>query len=105
MLHNGHMPKYADAEWNKANAIATARQQARDKQQKIEQSQCGPECLAEFLHRSGINVSHEALSTEMKTSENGTSMLAMSKALQKRGFTAKGPYAYTKRIHQAGRCH
>ena len=53
-------------------------------------SMCAPKCLSELLRRRGKTVSVEALAKEMKTDENGTSLLALSDAAKKRGFHPQG---------------
>lgn len=89
-LHNGHIPKAADDAWMKANAIAQKRQKAREKARNLEWAKCGPLCLAEILKRNGQTADVNTLAKELKTNENGTTMLAMDEVAKKHGLKAKG---------------
>ena len=85
-LNDGHLPKEAEAAWKQAKKIAEEREKAR----MMEQSMCGPECLAELIRRNGGKVDVKALAKEMGTNEMGTSMKALADTAKKHGFTAHG---------------
>ena len=89
-LHNGKMPPEAEAAWTRAKNISQKRQEAREKAEKLKWAKCGPLCLAEILRQNGKTIDSEALASELKTTEEGTSLLALSKAAEKHGLSAKG---------------
>ena len=85
-LNNGHLPDIADKTFRKASKIAEARRLVRAKQEAM----CGPECLAEFLHRFGKTADPKTLARQMGTDENGTSLAAFAKAANQHGVPLKG---------------
>lgn len=90
MLHGGHLPAAAEAIWTEASRIAQTREAAKDKELRRGMSSCGPECLAEILRRQGVKSDMRTLAEEMKTTDRGTSLLALAKAAKKHGLSAKG---------------
>jgi hypothetical protein len=90
LLHDGHLPQYAEDAWTKANNIAIARQKKREEEMNRRMAQCGPLCLAEFLRRNGENCDADTLAKELKTSSNGTTMEAMADVAAEYGLKCKG---------------
>lgn len=89
-LHGGQTVPAAEAAWQKASRIAREREDARRKAEENAMSACGPECLAELLHRYGRAATVESLSKELGTTTQGTSMFAMVQVAKKRGLPATG---------------
>lgn len=89
-LHNKHIPATAEAAWQKSAKIAQARQSAREKAQEKAESICGPECLAELLRHHGQHIDVSTLSKELKTTSEGTTLLAMVNTAKKHGLAAQG---------------
>ena len=89
-LHNKHVPATAEAAWAESTRIAQAREDARRKAREKAESLCGPECLAELLRRSGTPAKAEALASELKTTSQGTSLLALATVAKKHGLAAEG---------------
>ena len=96
-LHNGTLPPEAE----KARQAAMAIQRQRDEREGRERASCGPECLVELLHRrtpaaAGADDPEarareiRELATEMGTTNLGTTMAALGKAAEKRGFHPQG---------------
>lgn len=96
VLHDGHLPSYAEAVWTQASKIADARQQAKNKQYEMKQSMCGPECLSKLLKHWNVSVDPKVLAKEMKTSQMGTTLFALADAAKRRGLNAKG-YSLTQK--------
>lgn len=85
-LHKGDVPKDAEALWT---AAMKQQKQANDAKRR-DASLCGPECLAELLHRQGKPADAHALATEMQTSADGTTLANLTQTAQKHGIAARG---------------
>jgi hypothetical protein len=90
LLHDGHLPKYAEAAWAKANGTAIARAQARREAEEKKWSRCGPLCMAEIFRRHGHALGVDALAKELKTGDKGTTMQAMADVAKKHGLKPRG---------------
>ena len=84
--HKGDVPKDAEALWTAAMAVQAKDDKARQRAASL----CGPQCLAELLRRQGKTANVETLAREMKTDEDGTSLLALSRAAKRHGLKAQG---------------
>lgn len=84
--HGGDLPVAALAVWQQAKAVAAAHEDA----ERVAQSSCGPECLAELLRRRGEQVSAPVLAREMKTTGQGTSLAEVAEAAKRHGFAPQG---------------
>jgi len=82
-LHDGHTPKYADDAYAHAQKIAM--KQERDK--RISQAMCGPECLAELLRRG------EKATRGQDDGKTGAPGAAPSKAEERSGTPPNPPLA------------
>lgn len=89
-LHGGKQVPEAEAAWQKASQIARERQEARQKAMEKALSKCGPECLAEILRREGKPSTDTALANELKTTTQGTTLLAMVRVAKEHGLQAEG---------------
>lgn len=86
-MHGGNVPKAAEAVWKQAMATAQEQQHARDR----ERSLCGPEVLAEILTRAAQPPTDlQSLAVELRTDHHGTTLAALAKAVEKRGWRTKG---------------
>lgn len=85
-FHKGDVPTEAQKLWQQAMQI----QRRQDLAKRREASLCGPECLAEMLHRRGQSANVHALANEMGTSAEGTTLAAMAEAAKKHGLTGQG---------------
>ena len=84
--HKGDVPKDAEKLWAAAMAIQAKDEKARQRAASL----CGPKCLAELLRRRGKQADTETLAREMKTDENGASLLALAQTAKKHGLKAQG---------------
>ena len=84
--HKGDVPKDAEKLWQQAMAIQAKDEKARQRANAL----CGPKCLAELLRRRGKKADVETLAREMKTDENGASLLAMAQTAKRHGLKAQG---------------
>ena len=85
-MHGGDIPPAAEAVWREAMGTAQKHQAALQR----EASLCGPECLAELLHRHGEASDVHALGREMQTSDRGTTLAALADAARTHGFRPQG---------------
>jgi predicted double-glycine peptidase len=93
-FHGGNVPPESESIWKEAVKEAKRCEDAR--QAKV--SRCGPECLAEVVHRvqgfgfgaQGRAEFVDALAKEMGTDRDGTSVEAFVMAAKKRGIPARG---------------
>jgi predicted double-glycine peptidase len=85
-FHKGDIPKEAEAVWRQAMRLQAQQERTRRREQAL----CGPECLAELLHRQGKASDVHALAREMHTDETGTSLAALSETAKRHGFVAQG---------------
>jgi ABC-type bacteriocin/lantibiotic exporter with double-glycine peptidase domain len=81
-FHDQNIPEETEKLWK----VATELRAARDKESRRQAALCGPQCLAELLRRLGKTASVEELAAAMKTSEDGTSLLALRDEARRRGF-------------------
>jgi hypothetical protein len=97
-LHESRdIPQAAEAAWLEA----MERQKQKAREERRAQALCGPQCVAELLRRRGKTAGVEQLARSMGTSETGTSMLAMQKALRGAGYTrAQGVAVSLKGLEQ-----
>ena len=76
-------------------------QKQAEESRRREQALCGPECLAELLHRQGKAADVHALANEMKTGADGTTLQSLADAAQTARFRAEGIGADAERIGKA----
>ena len=85
-LHGGDVPRDVQALQRRARAISLAADRAR----RRSGSMCGPECLAELLHREGKPADLALLAREAATSHEGTTLLALARTAGRHGIPLKG---------------
>ncbi len=91
-LHGGDIPPEVEEVWKEAKAISQERERTRQR----ERATCGPAVLAELLRRREGRTTPvtpdevKELAKELGTGEQGTTLAALAKGAERRGWSARG---------------